>query len=50
MVHARRTAGERALCGAEPFNPWSNSRMAVICPTCAAEIARRLAARGRSRR
>jgi len=50
MVHARRTAGERALCGALPFNPWSTSRVGVTCPDCVAEIKRRLVARGRAPR
>jgi hypothetical protein len=29
IVHARQTAAGRALCGAAPFTPWTNSRIAV---------------------
>jgi trehalose-6-phosphate synthase len=45
LIHARRSAAALALCGAAPFNPWSNSRVAVSCPGCVAEIERRVATR-----
>jgi trehalose-6-phosphate synthase len=42
LIHARRSAAAPALCGAPPFNPWSNSRIAVSCPGCVEEIERRV--------
>jgi hypothetical protein len=49
LIHARRSAGALALCGAAAFNPWSNSRIAVTCPGCVAEIERRLGPGSRPR-
>jgi hypothetical protein len=47
VIHARRSAGEAAFCGAGPGSPWTSERIAfVTCRACRREIERRLAARG----
>ena len=45
-VHARRRAGEAALCGDPGFGESTTQRSQVTCRLCLAEIERRLAARG----